>query len=31
MMAKLMAKFPRNLWDFWRMLDKFPKKFHDFA
>ena len=26
----MMAKFPRNLWDFWRVLDKFPRKFHDF-
>ena len=27
----MMAKFPRELWDFWRMLDKFPRKLHDFA
>ena len=26
----MMAKFPRNLWYFWRVLDKFPRKLHDF-
>ena len=26
----MMAKFPRNLWEFWRVLDKFARKFHDF-
>ena len=27
----MMAKFPRNLLDFWKVLDNFPRKFHDFA
>ena len=26
-----LSKFPRNLWDFWRISDKFPRKLQEFA